>query len=385
MVYESRVQKRGAIVNQVKKIVSSTLSLGTVLCLPFISPSHAVDYSFEPCCNLCTQAADPESYNTAFRRKFRQLQAGKDGWLFRSHQDFMETFGPDESGYQDLQEMHQLLLAKGTRLVMAIQPTRALAHPEFVDPSTSQFDWGLAKMGFNTMMQRFQSLGIPIADFSEFIPFQAEGFYFFRRDHHWTPTGAKVSAEKVAEVIKQFPEYEQIPPVEISSSQSGLINKVGTLQVAAHQICGFNYPNEYVPQYSSSATLNSDLLDDSSLFDDELPQITLIGTSNSRGTVDYNFQGFLMEALQRDVLNVAMAGAGYYGALVQYLLSDDYIDAPPKIIVWEVPPYHKLQSPLFYRQAKPMITNGCQSREVVMSDTQSLSVCRNELLFIGGG
>jgi alginate biosynthesis protein AlgX len=80
-----------------------------------------------------------------------------------------------------------------------------------------------------------------------------------------------------------------------------------------------------------------------------------------------------------------MVGGSYDGSLIQYLLSDDFQQAPPKILIWEVPGYHRIQSELFYRQIRPMITDGCNSREIQLTDEKELLSGRNEMLFNGGG
>jgi alginate O-acetyltransferase complex protein AlgJ len=82
--------------------------------------------------------------------------------------------------------------------------------------------------------------------------------------------------------------------------------------------------------------------DGGGLFGDAEIPVTLVGTSYSlRG----NFHGYLEEALGASVLNAAKDGAGFLKSMTEYLGDDAYRDAPPRVIVWEVPERF-LQAPL---------------------------------------
>jgi alginate biosynthesis protein AlgX len=98
--------------------------------------------------------------------------------------------------------------------------------------------------------------------------------------------------------------------------------------------------------------------------------VILVGTSNSANrdedTKNYNFDGYLKEYLGVDILNLAQPGAGQEGALLNYLQSADYSpDAPPKMIIWELPASYHLEDPLLYRQLLPAIQGGCAKAEVL--------------------
>src|SRR3546814_4282631 len=71
--------------------------------------------------------------------------------------------------------------------------------------------------------------------------------------------------------------------------------------------------------------------------DDLVPQIVLVGTSNSDSKGGYNFAGYLEQYMGADVLDVAITGGSFDGSLLHYLPSDLYQKHPPKIIIWAMP------------------------------------------------
>jgi alginate biosynthesis protein AlgX len=120
------------------------------------------------------------------------------------------------------------------------------------------------------------------------------------------------------------------------------------------------------------------------------PEIALIGTSNSDPKGGYNFGGFLQQYLGADILNQAITGGSFEGALLHYLPSEEFQKHPPKILVREMP-YQNLPSEdrkmdKVVRQAVPLVNNGCAGRAPLLSAKDlALQPGTNEVLFNGGG
>ena len=91
----------------------------------------------------------------------------------------------------------------------------------------------------------------------------------------------------------------------------------------------------------------------------------LVGTSNSHrdeGKPELNFDGFLRQALAREVLDVAFPGAGVYGSLEAYLLSSEYRRTPPKVLLWETTYmswHHRKSLETEQRQVLPSVYGAC--------------------------
>ena len=82
-------------------------------------------------------------------------------------------------------------------------------------------------------------------------------------------------------------------------------------------------------QTEAPAPAAGGLLDDAAA-----PQVALIGSSYS---MNANFHGFLQEALGAAVTNLAQAGGGFAGAATTYFAGATFREAPPRVIIWEIP------------------------------------------------
>jgi SGNH hydrolase-like domain, acetyltransferase AlgX len=72
------------------------------------------------------------------------------------------------------------------------------------------------------------------------------------------------------------------------------------------------------------------------LFGNSSIPVTLVGTSYSANPL-WNFEDSLKEALGTDVLNVANQGEGPVVPMQEYLESQALKDAPPELVIWEIP------------------------------------------------
>ena len=362
---------------------------GLLLCLLPVLPVAAQDaspvvdapeYRIERCCDLCAMASDPAAYNTGFLESFRTLVQGDNGWLFRSKDDLRSHFGPDQAGMQQLQRFVDALARKGVQLVMVYQPPRGLMHWQQLPPlERARYPADMARVSYRFTLQRLRDLGIVVPPFERLVDEPGKADFYFRRDHHWTPEGARRAAALTAEAIRDLPAYASISRQSFQTRRAGLLGKSGTLQKAARQICGFDYPDQYVEQFRTTGGGDASGL----LGETRAPEIVLVGTSNSDPA--YNFAGFLQEALETEVLNTSIAGGGFDGALYAYLPTEAFQDNLPKVLIWELASYHNLSDQSFYRQAIPMVSNGCADQRALISRREEIAAGRTEVLFNGDG
>ena len=266
-------------------------------------------------------------------------------------------------------------------LVIVYQPTRGLVNREkLTAEEKASFDFDLAKQNYLKAIDGFRKAGIWTPDLSPLFDEQGvETDYYFKADHHWTPNGADRTAKLVAETLKQIPGFDDIPKKDFESKVVGLLPKAGTLHKTAAQFCGTTYATQYVDRYETEAAGEAGA---DALFGDESnPQIALVGTSNSGPA--YNFAGFLQQHSRADVLNMAVSGGGFDSALLQYMTSQAFHDNPPKILVWEFATHYDLAQASFYRQAVPLVNNGCEGRPALMKNTVKLKPGANEILVNG--
>ncbi|MBT8768150.1 alginate O-acetyltransferase [Metapseudomonas boanensis] len=337
-------------------------------------------YSVQRTGPLCAVAQDPASYNTKYLSFFESLVQGQGDWLFRTRYDLRTDFGTTPYGYSQFKRLRDALKARGVELMIVYQPTRGLVNREKLTPEEkAAFNFDLAKKNYLAAVEQFRKAGIWVTDLSPL--FDEKGVdtdYYFKADHHWTPAGAERTAKLVAETLKQIPGFDDIPKKDFQSKVVGLLPKAGTLHKTAGQLCGTTYATQYVDQYETEAAGDGG----DSLFSDESdPKVALVGTSNSGPA--YNFAGFLQQHSGAEVLNMAVSGGGFDSALLQYMSSQEFHDNPPKVLIWEFATHYDLAQQSFYRQAVPLVNNGCEGRPVALKNRVKLKPGANEVLVNG--
>lgn len=346
-------------------------------------------YALQPCCQLCPRAAQPQAYDgSSYLGDFRVLLQGREGWLFRSQIDLATRFELSEASRAGMRRLIAALAQRGTQLVLLPQPPRALMDPDKLS-ATQRRDYDLvtARRNYAAMLDALRGLGATVPPLDQLIDEHKGYEYFFRRDHHWTPAGAEATAKLVAQTVRQMPAFAGIDGQKFRTQAAALIGKPGTLQKVAAQICGGVYSLQYVEGYLTEAEGGGS----GSLLGDDagsVPQIALIGTSNSDAKGGYNFAGYLRQYLSADVLNAALTGGSFDGALLQYLPSEAFQKHPPKILIWEFPwqnwPAPEKNPYRSFRQALPLVDNGCARRAAVYSRELQVHGGDNELIFNGG-
>jgi alginate biosynthesis protein AlgX len=351
--------------------------------------SSGPQYAIEPCCSLCPRAADPHAYDgSQYLSDFRVLVDGRDGWLFRSNMDLTTTFEITDESLHGLKRLSEALKQRGTELVLVYQPPRGLMDPDKLTPEERKaYDLDAAHRNYSAALERLRQGGnVVVAPLDKLVDEHKDYEYFFRRDHHWTPSGAEHSAKVVADAIRALPVYESIPHKTFETHPAGVLAKPGTLQKIAAQLCGGGYSMQYVPMF---ATEGSGGDGGSLLGDTAQPEVALVGTSNSDAKGGYNFGGYLEQALGADIVNVAISGGSFEGSLLHYLSSKEFQQHPPKIIVWEMPyqnyPGSDKNPYKIFRQAVPLVDNGCEGKPAILTNTITTRPGSNELLFNGGG
>jgi len=348
-------------------------------------PPETPGYEVEACCRLCPRAAAPDAYVASkYLEDFTVLFEGRDGWLFRSKMDLTTNFDISEESLGELRRLVNALHQRNTELVIVYQPPRGLMDPQRIGKNWREaYDFSAARQQYALALQKLRSSGAVVPPLDRLADPDKNYDYFFRRDHHWSPNGAEHTAQVVAATVRALPQFAGVSQKTFATHVSGILAKPGTLQKVATQICGGGYSMQYVPAYvteSAGGTL---------LGDDAAPQIALVGTSNSDAKGGYNFAGFLQQYLGTDVLDVAISGGSFEGSLLHYLPSDDFQKSPPKILIWEMPyqnyPGADKNPHKIFRQAVPLVNDGCRGRAAVLSKTVALHAGSNEVLFNGGG
>lgn len=320
---------------------------------------------------VCAAMQKDETYKVKGMTVYKKIVAGDDGWVFRTGTDFRTDFSLLPQSVKYMKRLQDVFEAQGITFIYLVPPTRGLANGEHAtgkDPESVTFQKkrNEAQAGYHAMLDTLTKAGVKVIGFPDLDSGKA---YFYKRDHHWNPEGAKLAAERVASYIKAKPVYETLVKTPYVTKDMGVYDYSGPFAEILQPICKLFLMAEKTHKFET--TLAENASSDAALFDEKkFPEVVLVGTSNSSADPSVaNFEGFLKEAMKTDVYNVSIVGAGIDTPLLSYLNSEEYRTHKPKIVIWEVPGYYDMDvwHSRIYRQAIPAVTGDCTSNPVAES------------------
>ena len=254
---------------------------------------------------------------------------GTDGWLYTS-QEYRVPNDLDAnlaSQLAQIAKVEQQLAEHGKHLVLLPLPMKLdiyAAHAE------RAFDPRVASLyeRFVADLQLRRLDVVPLRD--AYLRNLAGPRLFLKSDTHWSPDGARLSAYELA---RQRP--------RLLGDQVYVSHKAGAKTVKGDLMnyLQFDYAR-LAPQFGANpielyetlkAAQNSE-----ELFGEQAQSLLLVGTSYSK-IDDWNFVGFLKEALNRDLLSVAVEARGPFEAMNQFLASDQLHNPQVDTVIWEFP------------------------------------------------
>lgn len=274
---------------------------------------------------------------------------GADGWLF-TQEEFAGH--PDEAeeiaaklGF--VARVRDRLAREGISLVVALVPAKVRVCEARLGrrrlPAPGRFE---------AILSGLRSAGVVAPDLKGPL-LSGEGgcdAAFLRTDTHWTPAGARRAADVVAGAIREAGLDRDLARTAFETSTGESREREGDLlrYVPLGLLQRFGpSPDRIVPEttamreQAAASDLAAALLGDTGG-----PEVALVGTSYSLNP-DWNFHGALRQALSVDVLNVAEEGGGPFEPMAAWLGSEEFVSAPPSLVVWETPErYYPVHYPL---------------------------------------
>ncbi|RPE71859.1 alginate O-acetyltransferase complex protein AlgJ [Pacificibacter maritimus] len=257
---------------------------------------------------------------------------GKDGWLFTDEE--FET-GHDYADKTQAQLMRiveatRQLEGAGATVIIALLPDKARVMSEKLSKHRSPQVEARYDMALDYLTEK----GIAVDDLRDALQLaKSGGDVFMRTDTHWSPHGAKQVANTIAHRIQTATTERTEFITEMTGverNEGDLVTFVDSGQLS--MALGLS-PEPYETFVTTqTASVDAGL----SLFDDTVVPATLIGTSYS-AIQNWNFEGFLKEASQTDILNRAEEGRGPFAPMDDYLKQITSGEPVPQIVVWEIP------------------------------------------------
>ncbi|SMB80555.1 alginate O-acetyltransferase AlgX-related protein [Deinococcus hopiensis] len=260
---------------------------------------------------------------------------GREGWLYTAEE--FQTSAQDArelaAKLEYVRQVRDTLAKTGTRLVVALIPAKARVYPEYLGRAHIP---AVKENVYAQFRQELEDAHIPVPDLLAAMQAgkkRSGEALFLRTDTHWTPQGAAVAAQALAPTVEalrlDLPSATYaVQPQPPAARRGDLLRYVpvpGDVGPAPDTVRGQSY-------------VRTDG-EGGSLLGDEAIAVTLVGTSYSADTPEnvWKFSGALAHALGTEVLNAAQAGKGPLLPMREYLGGQDYRDAPPKVVIWEIP------------------------------------------------
>ncbi|PZW82264.1 alginate O-acetyltransferase complex protein AlgJ [Pseudomonas sp. 2848] len=254
---------------------------------------------------------------------------GKDGWLYTS-QEYRVPNDLDAnlaSQLAQIAQVEQQLAEHGKHLVLLPLPMKLDIYATHAERA---FDPRVASLydRFVADLQLRRLDVVPLRD--AYLRNLAGPRLFLKSDTHWSPEGARLSAYELA---RQRP--------RLLGDQVYVSHKAGDKTVKGDLMNYLQFDHaRLAPQFGGNPielyeTLKAAQGSDE-LFAEQAQSLLLVGTSYSK-IDDWNFVGFLKEALNRDLLSVAVEARGPFEAMNQFLASDQLHNPQIDTVIWEFP------------------------------------------------
>lgn len=288
---------------------------------------------------VCPAARDLSAYRN---KSLALLVPGRDGFLFRSRIDMSDYAVLKKGPRKELLKVVEALRAEGTEIVLVIPPPRPVVDSAYLLPdevAALGYDVAAAEAGYRAMLDDLRGAGVHVADVigrAQARGGSGEPFYL-RRDIHWSSDGARIAAEAAAETIATLPAARDLQTVAFTTEKKDMAGADEKLGQALEKLC-----DKPVPPEQETFYVTTEANAEAGLFEPQEADVVLVGTSFShRGDDDPNFSGFLEQSLSVRVFNASEEGGGFEGSMAAYLKSKAFRKHPPKVIVWEFPPYER--------------------------------------------
>jgi alginate O-acetyltransferase complex protein AlgJ len=273
-----------------------------------------------------------------FREGRSGVLVGSDGWLFSreefEHRSTAAAASASLAANLDaVAAVRDRLETDGVRLVVALLPAKARVYGEHLGryrlPRAPERRYDAALTGLQVRDVNAVDLLGPLAEA------KSSAQVFLRTDTHWSPAGAAVVAEALAGALARQDTFPWLGSAEFLTTDGTPMSHRGDL--ARFLPLGPLYERLGPPDDTVfRATTKAVSAPETNLFAEvELP-VALVGTSYSEDD-RWNFPGALREALGSEVLVAARQGVGPFEPMVDYLAGTAYRNAPPSLVLWEIP------------------------------------------------
>ena len=317
----------------------------------------------------------PHLESNTLRSEGLIMSQAKDGFFLRMGGDLNDDFFFSRDTLKYFGRLAAALERNDATLVYLPVPTRGMAvHDRLIPDAPKQafFDMESSRDNYREFAAALRATGVVVPNLLEVLEADEQrAEAFFGRDHHWTPTGAKIFAKGLQPLFDELPALEGIDRIEFETVPSGQREMLGTLMEKIQSQCESQIPTEVYQAFETRRA--GDNLESNLFGGSDEGRVILLGTSYSQQTA-YNFDGFLSQYSGFDVENYAVSGGHLFGSILSYMSSVEFVEEPPSVILWEAPIYYKANrgGKLAFRQVIPAVFGECDESQAI--STAALTV-----------
>lgn len=297
---------------------------------------------------------------------------GQDGVFYRVQSDLRLQHPMDQSVVAQLAELTRVLAEQGTTLIYVNVPTKGQAMPQYLPPEAAAYGYDplVMQANYRDVTDRLNAAGVPAPDLmAAMLKAAPDEKVFFQADFHWTPTGARLAAQAIGEMIRSLPAYADVTPVDFTSQEAAPEIAFSGLRRELQTYCKATLPQVQATTWVTTRATDGDLSAADIFAEAEAPEgeapasdpaasasdgpldifgtggdeasLVLVGTSFSDSSIN-NFAGFLSEYAGIEAVNYAITGGNQFGSMTSYLTSREFAEDRPTFLVWENPIYNSL-------------------------------------------
>ena len=303
-----------------------------------------------------------------------QVYQGYDGWFFRKY-ELKSMFEMPDSVVSMFANVNRALASKGTHLVLLPMLPKGMAAYDFLPKdgvlADMIYDVRLAREDYSRMTSVLSNAGLDVINLEEALREDSEfdrNSYYFKRDLHWQPAGARFAANKVAERIEKLVS-DAMGNVEYSTSGPVEGRLVSSLNLVLNELCQSPVPPEPIELYETKQVVSSldDLLAEEPVTDSAF--LHVVGSSFTDEAKPFAFNDFLRARLRRVVDGFSIAGGGVDQSIYAWAQKSEGLGRKPRFVVWELPNLADLikLAPEMNRTIVPAIVGACENEYLIAS------------------
>lgn len=301
-----------------------------------------------------------------------QVYQGYDGWFFRRY-ELKSMFEMPDSVVSMFANVNRALASKGTHLILLPMLPKGMAAYDFLPKdgvlADMIFDVRLAREDYRRMTSVLNDVGLDVVNLEEALredPSFDRNSYYFKRDLHWQPAGARFAANKVAERIESCVS-DAMGNVEYTTSGPVEGRLVSSLNLVLNELCQSPVPTEPIELYETKQVVSSldDLLTEEPVTDTAF--LHVVGSSFTDEAKPFAFNDFLRARLRRVVDGFSIAGGGVDQSIYAWAQKSEGLGRKPRFVVWELPNLADLikLAPEMNRTIVPAIVGSCENEYLI--------------------